>query len=301
MVKSCGFAVFKDQTSKALPTDLVGLAPLMKLTSGRPDLVIGLIDGPVVIDHPDLNARNIREIATSRGTCTRVASSACVHATFVAGILSARRGSAAPAICPDCTLLIRPIFAETAADGGDLPSASAEELSRAIFACMESGARLLNISAGLPRFSVANRGPLKEALDETSRRGVIVVAAAGNQGSLGSTSITGHPWVIPVVAYDRHGKPMEQSNLGNSIGKRGLGAPGDRITSLGARGGPLTLGGTSAATPFVTGAIALLWSKFPSASAAEVKFAVIQAQARRRSTIVPPLLNAWAAYQSMRR
>ena len=92
---------------------------------------------------------------------------------------------------------------------------------------------------------------------------------------------------------------MNESNLGSSIGRRGLSAPGGAITSLGAVGKPLTLGGTSVATPFVTGAIALLWSAFPTATAAQVKFAVTQAYASRRTTVVPPLLNAWAAYQFM--
>ena len=93
---------------------------------------------------------------------------------------------------------------------------------------------------------------------------------------------------------------MTQSNLGSSIGRRGLGAPGDAITSLGAEGPPLTLGGTSAATPFVTGAIALLWSAFPAATAAEVRYAVTHASAPRRTTVVPPLLDAWGAYHMMK-
>jgi subtilisin family serine protease len=129
---------------------------------------------------------------------------------------------------------------------------------------------------------------------------VIVIVAAGNQGTLGSTAITRHPWVIPVVAYDLQGKPMGHSNLGSSIGRRGLGAPGDKITSLGVAGKPLTLGGTSTAAPFVTGAIALLWSEFPTATAAKVKYAATQASVPRRTTVVPPLLDAWAAYQTMR-
>ena len=94
---------------------------------------------------------------------------------------------------------------------------------------------------------------------------------------------------------------MDHSNLGSSIGRRGLGAPGDRITSLGAQGEPLTLGGTSAAAPFVTGAIALLWSEFPAATATEMKLAATRASMPRRTTVVPPLLDAWAAYQAMRR
>ena len=94
---------------------------------------------------------------------------------------------------------------------------------------------------------------------------------------------------------------MKDSNLGSSIGRRGLGAPGDRITSLGAEGGTLTLGGTSAAAPFVTGTMALLWSEFPAATATEIRLAATQASALRRSSVVPPLLDAWAAYRAMRR
>ena len=90
---------------------------------------------------------------------------------------------------------------------------------------------------------------------------------------------------------------MNESNMGSSIGRRGLSAPGEAITSLATVGNPFTLGGTSVATPFVTGAIALLWSAFPMATAGQVKFAVTQAFAPRRTMVVPPLLNAWAAYQ----
>jgi subtilisin family serine protease len=89
---------------------------------------------------------------------------------------------------------------------------------------------------------------------------------------------------------------MAMSNLGNSIGRRGLMAPGEAITSLAPGGGTTTSSGTSAAAPFVTGAIALLWSVFRNAGAAAVKTAVTQAIARR-SAVVPPLLDAAAAYQ----
>jgi subtilisin family serine protease len=284
------------------PLDLVRLSALMKQTAGSPEIRIGLIDGPVAIDHPDLAGNNIRPISGSlSGMCTVANSLACQHGTFVAGVLSAKRGSTAPAICPDCTLLVRPIFAETKAANGEMPGATPEELAGAILDCMDAGARLLNVSAALAQPSLKSERALAEALDQAARRGVIVIVAAGNQGTLGSTAITCHPWVIPVVAYDLQSRPMNHSNLGSSIGRRGLGAPGDRITSLGANGKPLTLGGTSAAAPFVTGAIALLWSEFPSAMAAEIKYAVTQAYRPRRTTVVPPLLDAWAAYQMLRR
>lgn len=90
---------------------------------------------------------------------------------------------------------------------------------------------------------------------------------------------------------------MNESNLGSSIGRRGLRAPGDSITSLGSEGQLLTLGGTSVAVPFVTGAIALIWSEFPAATASEVKLAITQSYGRRQAAVTPPLLDAWAAYE----
>src|SRR4029077_17134835 len=211
-----------------VPLELAKLKALMERTSGSPELKIGLIDGPVVTQHPDLAGEHLREIpANSGGACTQANSAACLHGTFVAGILSAKRESVAPAICPNCSLLVRPIFAETTAANGEMPSATPEELAQAILDCIDAGARVLNISAALAQPSMKNERTLQEALDQTARRGVIVVAAAGNQGTLGSTAITCHPWVIPVVGYDLQGRPMNHSNLGNSIGRRGLGAPGD--------------------------------------------------------------------------
>src|SRR5215467_9380405 len=282
------------------PLDLVRITPLIDRTSGRPELTIGLIDGPVVMNHPELANQHVREIpGNGSAACTQANSTACLHGTFVAGILSAKRGSVAPAICPNCTLLVRPIFAETTAANGEMPSATPEELAQAILDCIEAGARVLNISAALAQPSSKGERKLEDALDYAARRGVIAVAAAGNQGTLGSSAITRHPWVIPVAGCDLRGRPVSQSNLGSSIGRRGLRAPGENITSLGTDSKPLTFGGTSAATPFVTGAIALLWSEFPAATAAEIRFAVTQAYAQRRTTVVPPLLDAWAAYQLM--
>lgn len=283
-----------------LALDLVKLTPLMQHTSGSPELRIGLIDGPVVIRHPDLSSRRLLEISGhGGGSCTQAISTACLHGTFVAGILSAKRDSPAPAICPDCTILIRPIFTETTAGLDQMPGAAPAELASAILECLDAGARVINLSLALVQPSRKGEQTLAEAIDQAIRRGVLIVAAAGNQGTLGSSAITRHPWVIPVAACDLRGRPIQESNLGNSIGKRGLSAPGEAITSLSSEGAPLTLRGTSVAVPFVTGAIALLWSAYPKATPAQVKFAITQASVPRRTTPVPPLLNAWAAYQVM--
>jgi subtilisin family serine protease len=282
------------------PLDLVNLTPLMARTSGRAEIKIGLIDGPVDLDHPDLAAHNIHQVPGKQsGACSTANSIACLHGTFVAGILMAKRGSAAPAICPSCTLLVRPIFAETASAQGDMPSAKPEELAQAIAETVNAGAGVINLSAAVAQPSANGERVLEEALNYAARRNVIVVAAAGNQGTVGSSVITRHSWTIPVAACDLRGGVMAASNLGSSIGRHGLTAPGENITSLAASGKPQTFAGTSAAVPFVVGTIALLWSEFPSAGAAQIKLAVTQAGGRRRKAIAPPLLNAWSAFEVM--
>jgi len=269
----------------------------MEQTRGRAEVLVGLVDGPVAMNHPDLAGVNVREIpAVGRGACIRAESIACEHGTFVAGILVGRRGSVAPAICPACDVLVRPIFAETPTGGSAMPSTTAEELARALCETIAAGAWVINLSAALVDSSPRGARELEDALDYAARRGVLVVAAAGNQGTLGSTTITRHPWVIPVVACDERGWPLPDSNLGNSIGRRGLLAPGAAITSLGARGELLTRSGSSVAAPFVTGVIALLWSVFPKASAAAVRRSLTPLL-RGRGTLVPPCLDASASYQ----
>jgi subtilisin family serine protease len=282
---------------------MIRLTELMGLRSGNREVAIGLLDGPVATDHPDLAGASIGGVPGAEGPgCSQAGSSACSHGTFVAGVLCAKRGSAVPGICPGCTLLVRPIFEETSSGNGALPSTSLGGLAAAITEAVDAGARVINLSVGVAFDVPWSRSErlLVEALDHAAGRRAIVVAAAGNQGTLGSSAITRHPWVIPVVGCDLYGKPIGQSNLGSSVGRRGLMAPGEGVTSLGAEGSPLTLGGTSVAVPFVTGTIALLWSEFPDAGALEVKSAVTGVgYARRRTTVVPPLLDAWAAYEAM--
>jgi subtilisin family serine protease len=282
------------------PLALVKLTALMERTSGRDDVPIGVIDGPVLMRHPDLAYDHLRDLSGSQGAaCTQVNSPACLHGTFVTGILAAKRNSSAPAICPDCTVLIRPIFAESGSGSAYMPSATPQELAAAMLECIDRGARVINLSLAVVESSTPGDQQLREALDQAVRRGVMVVAAAGNQGTLGSSIITRHPWVIPVVACDWRGQPLRESNLGRSIGRRGVTAPGDRITSLGPGRRSLTLGGTSVAVPFVTGAIALLSSEFPFASAAEIRLAITRSSPVRRASVVPPLLDASAAYEEL--
>src|SRR5262245_13329678 len=136
---------------------------------GRPEVAVALIDGPVVLDHPALAAETIREVPGRLGAaCSRASSTACTHGTFVAGVLAAKRGGSAPAICPGCTLLVCPIFAETSTQNGDTPSATPEALAEVIVQSVNTGARILNLSAALAQPSLRGEQTLAQALDDAA-------------------------------------------------------------------------------------------------------------------------------------
>ena len=255
------------------PLEQVKLRSLMAISTGKLDVVIGLIDGPIDFSHSAFQGANITTVKNSQYAACRSANSiACMHGTFIAGMLCARRGLTAPAICPDCKLLLYPIFAEGEKEEGLnrkrnagllLPSTTPKELSNAIIETVDAGAKIINISAGLSISSLVTYKELDDAYDYAMRNGVIVVAAAGNQGNIGGyLSILSDQWVIPVAACDEHGRLDPMSNFGPSIGSRGLMAPGVNIASTSPNGGYAQMSGTSFAVPFVTGGIALLWSIF---------------------------------------
>ena len=280
--------------------ELIGLTLLMERTAGRRQIVVGLVDGPVDMENPDLATEAVREMAMlsplQSGVCQNRKSHSCRHGSFVLGILAARRGSDAPAICPGCTFLVRPIFTEEEGPGST-PATTVSELAGAITEAVQAGANVVNLSCQLLRGSATADRDLDDAFNFAASRGAICVAAAGNEGWLGSSAITQHQWVIPVAACDRAGRPARGTNLGHSIGRRGLLAPGEGVRSLGTEQDDFGVSGTSAAAPFVTGVAALLWSEFPEAKAADIWQALSLNHDARRTSVVPPLLNAWCSFK----
>jgi subtilisin family serine protease len=267
-----------------LALQLTRLDRVMSQCTGHPSIVIGVLDGPVA-NHPDLRGL---------GSDTETASTASLHGTMVTGVLAAQRGSAAPGICPSCRLVVRPIFED---DG--MPNTNPAIVADQIVDCVDAGARLLNMSAAYASSSGVGDNRLTAALDYASTRGAIVIVAAGNYGRIAGSPLVSHESVVPVASCDESGQPMPSSNLGASIGRRGVLAPGFGITSLAPGGGLGVLNGTSAATTLVTGAIALAWSAAPFAPVAVVRRALQGWRVRR--AIVPPLLDAWTLYETVTR
>lgn len=278
--------------------ELVNLPSLMADTLGSSEIVVGLIDGPVLTTHPDLAEAKIAALNfTSPESLPDSKGHAARHATAVAGVLAARRDGPAPGICPGCSFVSYAIFTEEPEAAGP-PSATTHALASAINRCLSSGARVINLSVSLPPSTLDDAG-LRSTLNKAAARDVLIVAAAGNDGRTGSSIITRHPWVIPVSSYKLDGAPSQYSNFAMSSSRRGIGAPGEEIGCIGDDADLLLLSGTSIAAPFVTGAAALLWSIFPGAKASGIRMALSRECDRRRS-LVPPLLNAAAARQTLR-
>ncbi|MEU3664536.1 S8/S53 family peptidase [Streptomyces sp. NPDC032940] len=268
----------------------------MARTSGATDLRVGLADGPVIVDHPGLSTSKI-EWSSAKDVANREADDvAALHATSVAGVLVAGHQSGALGMCPGITLVTRSVFGSPAARSAG--TATWMELTDALLDLANSGVRIVNISLSLATGTHEEVRAVQDALDYVAAHDVIVVAAAGNEGTIGSTVVTRHRSVLPVVAYDLQGRPGRMSNIGRSIGLRGVGVMADGLMSLGAYGGLRPFGGTSAAAAVVTGAIALILSELPKTSPEEL-ISAMKGVPSRRTSVVPPLMNARIAFESL--
>jgi subtilisin family serine protease len=206
----------------------------MDQTSGRPEVVIGLIDGPVALSHPDLSEAKLSETPGHTGTCLNASSAACAHGTFVAGVLTGRRGSPAPAVCPDCTLIVRPIFSESGGATDALPpKATKRDLAAAIVETVDAGARILNLSVELADSSRRDDDEVRHAIEYATNRSAAIVVAVGNHGTVGGSFLSKHASILPVAACDHTGRPTHTSNLGRLIARCGVAAPGESVISLG--------------------------------------------------------------------
>jgi subtilisin family serine protease len=276
------------------PRTAVALSPLMNLTSGDPRVRVAVVDGPVNLEHPDLATARIEQFGPD-ARCAITGSASCRHGTAVAGLLMARREGVSPGICPGSSLLVRPVFAESWSDAP--PAAPPAELAAAIVDVVQAGVQVLNLSLAVVRSAPAEVRALSDALDLAGSRNVVIVAAAGNQGTVGGSLLTRHPRVIPVAACGIRGAPIDSTNLGASIARRGLLVPGEDVIGLSPGGGTARVSGTSIAAAVVSGAAALLMSLHPGATATMLATALTGGAARRPSSVVPPLFNAWRAHQ----
>jgi len=189
----------------------------------------------------------------------------CVgHGTSVAGIIAAApvAGVSFTGVAPAARILSIKITNTEQ----DIPSVLTSE---AIRDAVNLGASVINLSLASQRGSVA----LRSAVDYALARNVVVVAAAGNDqpGSTGPFYPAAYPGVLSVGAVQPDGSLASFSDTRTPVS---VTAPGVDITSAYAGvfpdGYDPDLGGTSFATPFVSGVVALVRADHPGLDAAQV-------------------------------
>ena len=201
------------------------------------------------------------------------------HGTHVSGILGAN-GATFVGMAPGCRYVSVKVL-DSKGDG---------KLSNVIaglkWLCdnhKKYNIRIINISVGTPvGKSFDETSELVKLVERLWEEGCIVVAAAGNNGpetgSVGAPGISRK--IITVGACDDNYRGIEYRNYSGRgptkacIRKPDIVAPGSRIYSCSNMPGRrryAVKSGTSMATPVVSGAIALLLSKYPDMTGKEVK------------------------------
>lgn len=148
-------------------------------------------------------------------------------------------------------------------------------VGRAIEYAVEQGADVISISLG----SDLPDGYVREAVLGALRQGVVVVAAAGNDGCACMVYPANYPEVLAVGALNTTGLPAAFSSYGSNLD---LLAPGVNLTSPSWTSGNTTssyssgLSGTSFATPMVAGMITRLKSQRPNATPLQLQAALLE-------------------------
>lgn len=225
---------------------LLRLPDVWRRTRGR-GIKVAVLDTGVDCDHPDLvDAIIAKQDFTGDGIEDRNG-----HGTHCAGIIAAQPNDIGfVGAAPDAQLLIGKVL-------GDKGSGTLDMVAAGVDWAVSEKADIISLSLG------GNSGSdnLYRAIHEALAKGVAIICAAGNDGSLFSNSI-GYPGryggVITVAAHDRNGQPSGFSSRGGEVDFM---APGQDVWSTYVNGGYAKLSGTSMATPFVAALAALIISK----------------------------------------
>ena len=168
------------------------------------------------------------------------------HGTHCAGIVAARHNDIGViGVAPEASLLIAKVLGNDGSGSGDWIAAG-------INWCIQSKADIISMSLG----SVYPDPVIREAIEAANAAGIFVIMAAGNEGQPNSVNYPAKfQQGVAVAAYQRNGTIAPFSSQGPEVD---IAAPGQDILSTYLNGGYAKLSGTSMATPFVAGIVALL-------------------------------------------
>lgn len=187
------------------------------------------------------------------------------HGTLVGSLIAGRgtgAGSGMIGVAPAASLLSISVgFGSSAVDPDG-------QIAKAVVWAVDHGAKVINMS--LTRNTLDWPPSWDDAFLYAMRKGVVIVAAAGNRGS--GTDEVGAPATMPgvltVAGVDENGDAsFDASSQGITIG---VAAPSEGLVGVAPGGGYLLWSGTSGATPIVAGIAALVIAAHPGISADDV-------------------------------
>ncbi|PHC34713.1 hypothetical protein COF09_31770 [Bacillus toyonensis] len=213
---------------------------------------IAILDSGIDPNHPDLKEKIIDPINVGPGKPEEYLDTVG-HGTFVAGIAAATTNNQIGiASASGNTAYIVPVKV-----GGETLETLA--IIKGILYALEKEADVINMSFGSPSYSRLEQ----LALELAWKQGIILVAAAGNEGHEQSSYPAAYNFVLAVSATDQTNRLASFSNWGSDVG---ITAPGTEIVST-APTYPVpifsktnydTSDGTSFSAPFVSGVAGML-------------------------------------------
>jgi subtilisin family serine protease len=239
--------------------DMVEAGPAHAVSTGT-GAVVAVVDTGVKADHADLAGQTLpgHDFVDNDD----VPQDGNGHGTHVTGVIDAITGNGigVESVAPGAKVLPVRVLDNTGEGNADAVAAGVDWATT-------HGADVINLSLGgaVPIIG-GSSDAFDAALDRALDRGIIVVAAAGNDGLPVCEQPSGEGRILCVGAVDKRGNRSYFSNFGMGLGlvaPGGSGLPGqdEDILSTWNDGGYMELAGTSQATPFVSGVAALLVSK----------------------------------------